>query len=162
MFDDSLPEIGDLAALDDAVVVDAAGGWARVEAAACARKQAAMAELFCRRTGLDDAEDREHWWLDPCSAVAAELGAAQGISQGLALAQTYRGVALRDRLPQIASMFEAGEISDFLVRTIVWRTALITDPEAMAASGRRPGRAGDKLGSTVGEEDRSRHRCHRR
>ena len=46
MFDGWLPEIGDLAALDDAAIVDAAGGWARVEAAACARKQAAIAETF--------------------------------------------------------------------------------------------------------------------
>src|SRR3979409_1454901 len=52
MFDGSLPEIGDLAALDDAALVDAAGGWARTENAACARKLALMAELFARRTGL--------------------------------------------------------------------------------------------------------------
>ena len=64
MFDGWLPEIGDLAALDDAAIVDAAGGWARVEAAACARKQAAIAETFCRRTGLP-ADERELWWVDP-------------------------------------------------------------------------------------------------
>ena len=46
MFDGSLPEVGDLAAL-----VDAAAGWARTENAACARKTAVMAELFARRTG---------------------------------------------------------------------------------------------------------------
>ena len=73
MFDGSLPEIGDVAAAEDDAVVDAAAGWARVEAAACARKLAAMAELFCRRTGLDSAEERECWWVDPCAAVAAEL-----------------------------------------------------------------------------------------
>ena len=67
MFDGSLPEIGELAALADAAVVDAAGGWARVEAAACARKQAAMAETFSRRTGLG-AEERELWWVDPEAA----------------------------------------------------------------------------------------------
>jgi hypothetical protein len=49
------------------------------------------------------------------------------------LHQTYRGVALADRLSQIAALFNAGLISDQLVRTIVYRTALITDPEAMAA-----------------------------
>ena len=132
MFDGSLPEIGDVAAAEDDAVVDAAAGWARVEAAACARKLAAMAELFCRRTGLDSAEERECWWVDPCAAVAAELGAAQGISRGLALAQAHRGVALRDRLPKIAELFAAGQISDLLVRAIVWRTWLIQDPEAMA------------------------------
>ena len=34
-------------------------------------------------------------------------------------------------------MFEAGVISDLLVRTIVWRTALIESPAAMAALDRR-------------------------
>ena len=119
MFDGSLPEIGELAGADDAAVVDAAAGWARVEAAACARKQAAMAELFGRRTGLDTAEDRDCWWVDPCSAVTAELAAAQNISPGLAMAQTHRGVASRDRLPKVGVLFEAGLISDLLVRAIV-------------------------------------------
>ena len=131
MFDGSLPEIGELPAADDAAVVDAAAGWARVEAAACARKQAAMAELFCRRTGLDDAEDRNDWWIDPCSAVTAELAAAQNISPGLAMAQTHRGVASRDRLPKVGALFEAGLISDLLVRAIVWRTYLIKDADAL-------------------------------
>jgi hypothetical protein len=132
MFDGSLPEIADLTGLDDAALVDAARGWARAENAACARKQAVMAELFARRTGLD-AGERELWWVDPEAAVTAELAAAQHISRGLALHQTHRGVALRDRLPKVAALFEAGEISDLLVRTIVWRTYLITDETAMAA-----------------------------
>jgi hypothetical protein len=132
MFDGSLPEIDELATLDDAALIDAAGGWARVENAACARKQAVMAEVFRRRTGLETAEDRDWWWVDPDAAVTAELAAAQRTSQGLALHQTYRGVALADRLPKIAALFAAGLISDLLVRAIVWRTALIIDPRAMA------------------------------
>ena len=64
--------------------------------------------------------------------MAAEIGAAGGISQGLAVSQTHRGVALRDRLPKIAALFAAGVISDLLVRTIVWRTALVDSPDAMA------------------------------
>lgn len=111
----------------------AAAGWARVESAAAARKQAVMAELFRRRTGLDEALDRELWWVDPDSAVAAELAAAQHISPAMALAQTHRAVALRDRLPKVAAMFEAGLISDLLVRTIVYRTSLMLDPDALTA-----------------------------
>ncbi len=84
-----------------------------------------MAELFGRRTGCADAAERDMWWVDPDAAVAAEIGAAGGISQGLALSQTHRGVALRDRLPAVARLFAAGLVSDLLVRTIVWRTALI-------------------------------------
>jgi hypothetical protein len=131
MFDGSLPEVGDLAALDDAALVDAAGGWARTENAACARKLAVMAELFARRTGLA-AGERELWWVDPEAAVGAELGATQNVSAWMALAQAHRGVVLGDRLPKIAALFEGGLISEMLVRAIEYRTALVTDPEAIA------------------------------
>ncbi len=132
MFDGLLPEIPDLASLTDAELVDAAGGWARAENMASARKLAVMAEIFSRRTGLAAAE-RELWWIDPDAAVAAELAAALNVSAGLALHQTNRGVALRDRLPRVAALFEAGLLSDLLVRTIVSRTYLIEDDAAMAA-----------------------------
>ena len=133
MFDGSLPEAAELASLDDAALVAAAAGWARVESAAAARKLAVMAELFRRRTGCETAWDREEWWVDPTSAVGAELAAAQGVSQGMALAQAHRGVMLADRLPKVRALFEAGLISDLLVRAIVYRTALMLDPDALAA-----------------------------
>src|SRR5690349_25064648 len=98
MFDGSLPEIADLAALDDAALVDAAAGWDRTANAACARKLAVMAEMFTRRTGLP-AGEREDWWVDPQAAVGAELAAAQNIGTWMALAQAHRGVVLADRLP---------------------------------------------------------------
>ena len=127
-----LPEIADLAALYYASLVDAAAGWSRTENAACARKLAIISELFARRTGLP-AGERENWWVDPQAAVGAELGAAQGISTWMALAHAHRGVVLADRLPKVAALFEAGVISELLVRVIEYRTALITDPDAMAA-----------------------------
>ena len=80
---------------------------ARAENAACARKLAVMAEMFARRTGLP-AGDRELWWIDPQAAVAAEMSAAVNVSQGMALHQTHRAVALRDRLPRVAALFAAG------------------------------------------------------
>jgi hypothetical protein len=131
MFDGSLPEIDELTALDDAGLVDAAAGWARTENAACARKLAVMAELFARRTGLP-AGERELWWVDPDAAVGAELGATQHISTWMALAQAHRGVVLADRLPMVAALFAAGLISELLVRAIEYRTALVTDPDAVA------------------------------
>ena len=82
-----------------------------------------------RRTGLAAGE---LWWIDPQAAVAAEMGAAVNVSQGMALHQTHRGVALRDRLPKVAALFEQGLVSDLLVRAIVWRTYLIDDEKAMA------------------------------
>ena len=111
MFDGSLPEIADLAGLDAAGLVEAARGWARAENAACARKQAVMAEIFACRTG-PPAGEHELWWVDPEAAVAAELAAAANISRSMALHQTHRGVALRDRLPAVAALFEAGRIGD--------------------------------------------------
>ncbi len=132
MFDGVLPEIADLAAVDVPGLVDAAAGWSRAENAACARKLAVLAEIFTRRTGLAD-DERDGWWLDPEAALSAELGAALNVGRGLALAQTHRGLALRERLPKVAALFEAGLISDLLVRAIVYRTALILDAEAMAA-----------------------------
>ncbi len=133
MFDESLPEIPDLGSLTDAELVDAVVGWARVENAAGARKLAVMAEVFTRRTGLADKAERELWWLDPDAAVACEVAAALNITSGLALHQTNRGLALRDRLPAVGALYEAGLISDVLVRAIVSRTYLIDDPDALAA-----------------------------
>ena len=127
----ALPEIEDLASLSDAELIAAGVGWARAENAAAARKLAVMAELFARRTGLA-AGEREDWFVDPAAELTAELAAAHGISQGLAMAQTHRAVALRDRLPEVAALFAAGRISDLMVRTIVWRTHLIVDAEALA------------------------------
>ncbi|MGA5461839.1 DUF222 domain-containing protein [Mycobacterium sp. NPDC050041] len=132
MFEALPPEMDELPESADAEVCEAITGWARIEAAACARKHAAMAELFTRRTGCDTAEDRNIWWVDPDAAVGAEIGAAQNISSGLALFQTHRAVALRDRLPQVAALFADGQITELLVRTLVSRTNLITDPDVMA------------------------------
>ncbi|MEW5810598.1 MAG: DUF222 domain-containing protein [Actinomycetota bacterium] len=127
MFDGS--DLGSLSAAD---LIDAARQWAREENAAAARKMAVMAELFTRRTGIG-AEDRSGWWLAPDAAVAAEMAAAVGITQGLALHQIHRAVELRDRLPGVAALFAEGLISDMLIRKIVYRTGLVTDAAVMAA-----------------------------
>ncbi|WP_197373459.1 HNH endonuclease signature motif containing protein [Mycolicibacterium baixiangningiae] len=133
MFDGSLPEIGAFSALSDAEIVAASAGWGRVESAAAARKLAAMAEVFRRRTGIDDAAERENWFIDAETSVLSELAAAHHITDRLASTQTQRGVLLANRFPHIAALFEAGLISDLLIRAIVYRTYLITDPDAMAA-----------------------------
>jgi hypothetical protein len=41
-------------------------------------------------------------------------------------------MALRERLPRVAEVFAAGQISYRLVNSIAYRTALITDPDALA------------------------------
>ncbi|WP_226863523.1 HNH endonuclease signature motif containing protein [Mycolicibacterium baixiangningiae] len=133
MFDGSLPEIADFSALSDAELILATGSWARVESAAAARRLAAMAEMFRRRTGLDAAVDRHNWFVDPEASAISEVAAAQNITESLAMFQTHRAVMLNDRLPKVAALFAQGLINDLLVRAVVTRTALITDPDLRAA-----------------------------
>ncbi|WP_204250223.1 HNH endonuclease signature motif containing protein [Mycolicibacterium goodii] len=131
MYDRSLVEIAEFAALSDAALEDQARGWAQAEAAASARKHAAMAELFTRATDTPTADERRWWFVDPDAAVGAQLGAAQGITAWAALHQAQRGVALRDRLPRVNEVFAAGLVSELIVRNICWSTALMLDPDKL-------------------------------
>ena len=128
MFDELL-QGAELARADDATVVAAISGWARAEAAASARRLAAIAELVRRHaTG---PVHYAHWSCDNWDAMAAEVSAAQGISHGMASGQMYLAVALRDRLPRVAALFADGTISARLAATMVWRTDLIKDAETL-------------------------------
>ncbi len=130
MFDNALPGLDELKHADDSTVVAAITGWARVEAAASARRLAAIGEWVGR--GVEGGSPESgRWSCDNWDAMAAEVGAAQGISHGMASGQMYLAVALRDRLPRIAALFADGMISYALVRTIAWHTDLIEDPEAL-------------------------------
>ncbi len=120
MFDPQLP---------DAAVVAAIAEGARAEAAAAARRLAAIAELVARRA--DGPTDCAHWSCDNWDAMAAEVAAAQGISHSMASGQMYLACALRDRLPRVAALFAEGTISARLASAIVWHTDLIKDPEVM-------------------------------
>ena len=121
----------------------------RAENAACARKLAVMAELFARRTGLPAAE-RELWWIDPQAAVAAEMSAAVNVSQGMALHQTHRGVALRDRLPNGGGVVRGR--SGQRPAGAHHRMAHLPDHRAGTDGrrGRRTGRTHHRLGGVVG------------
>jgi Domain of unknown function (DUF222) len=110
----------------------AVGAWARVENAACARKLAAMADVLERRRGADGSAEREQWCLDNWDAVCAEVGAVFNVSLGVASHQLILAWALRERLARVGEVFAAGLISFRLVNTIVYRTALILDPDARA------------------------------
>jgi hypothetical protein len=117
-----------VAATDGISGVGAAGAWARVENAACARRLAATADMLEARCSADGSAEREQWCLDNWDAV----GAAQNVSLGVASHQLMIAKALRERLPRVAEVFAAGQISYRLVNAIVYRTALIGDPEARA------------------------------
>ena len=129
MFDVVLPTVEALGRADDAELVAAIAECAQVEAAAAARRLAAIAELVHRRA--DGPTDCAHWSCDNWDAMAAEVAAAQNISHAMASGQMYLAVALRDRLPRVAALFAEGGISARLAATIVWHTDLIKDPETL-------------------------------
>jgi hypothetical protein len=130
MFDTAWPGLEELTSADDAVVAAAIRGWAQVEAAAAARRLAAVGELVARRVRGGSAE-RGRWSCDNWDAVAAEVAAALNVSHGMASGQMYLATALRERLPRVAALLADGEISYALARTIAWHTDLIDDPETL-------------------------------
>lgn len=113
----------------DAGLIGAIEEAARAEAAAAARRLAAIAELVHRRCG--DAETA-HWACDAWDAAAAEISAALGVSHGRAAGQMHLGESLRLRLPRVAELFLAGRLSTRVVAAISWRTSLVTDPATMS------------------------------
>ncbi len=114
-----------------AAEAEAIAAWAKVEAAACARRLAAMVVLLDRCYAADGSADREQWCLDNWDAVCAQIAAAEQITSGLASRQLLVATALRDRLPRVAAQFAAGTPSYRVVSAIVWRTALIKDSNAL-------------------------------
>jgi hypothetical protein len=65
------------------------------------------------------------------------VAAALRISQGLAGSRLRYARAMREQLPQVAEVFQAGDIDIRLFQTMVYRTGLITDREVLAAVDRR-------------------------
>ena len=91
---------------------------------------AAIGELFAYR--LTRCSDTEDWAVDTEAAVSAEVAAALRISQGLAASQLRYARAMRERLPKLAEVFQAGDIDQRTFATIVYRTDLITDRDLLA------------------------------
>ncbi|WP_244895983.1 HNH endonuclease signature motif containing protein, partial [Mycobacterium asiaticum] len=119
-----------------AKTAESAGWIARIQAAARVQNQAAALEfvavgqLFGYR--LSRSAETEDWAMDTMEAVAAEVAAGLKISHGLGLAKVRYARAMRERLPQVAEVFIAGDIDFSAFATIVSRTDLITDPQALA------------------------------
>ncbi len=134
MFDSAVelePEA--LADADDDAVVAAIEGWARVTAAADARRLAAIAELTERRCGdPDDPDERSKWVCDPWDSCAGEVSAALNIAHRPASGQMHIGRSLRDRLPRLGALYRAGALSSRTVAAAVWRTRLVVENEVLA------------------------------
>ncbi len=114
----------------DADVVSAIGAAAVAESAAAARRLAAIGELAARWVECDEGS---RWVCDGWDCGAAEVAAALGIGHGRASGQMQVAMALRLRLPEVAAVFMAGQVSERVVEAIAWRTALVADAEVMAA-----------------------------
>ncbi len=114
---------------DDATVVAAIEEGLRAEAAAGARRLAAIAELARRRV-VDD--ERADWAFDGWASAAAEVAAAMTVGHRRASREMRIAVALRDRLPRVAALYMQGTLSSRVVSTITWRTQLVEDAEALA------------------------------
>src|ERR1700756_4857508 len=104
---------------------------ARAENRAAAAQLVAIGQLFGYR--LSRCSETEDWAIDTMEAVAAEVGAALRISQRLALSRVEDARALRERLPKVGEVFQAGDIDYRAFQTIVSRTDLITDPDVLDA-----------------------------
>ncbi|MBI5737593.1 MAG: DUF222 domain-containing protein [Mycolicibacterium neoaurum] len=70
--------------------------------------------------------------VDDWELVAAELGAELGISRGRACTLISQGRDLLTRLPKFADTFATGTVDLRVLRVILHRTALITDPDVMS------------------------------
>ena len=102
----------------------------RIENRAVAAQLAAIGALFRHR--LSQCSETEDWAVDTMAAVAAEVAAGLRISQGLATDRVHYARAMRERLPKTAEVFLAGDIGFQAFATIVSRTDLIVDPDALA------------------------------
>lgn len=120
--------------LSDGGVVDIIAEAARVENRACARRLAAIAELYERRViPVQDGHGRELWRIDPWEAVAAEVSAAACITAAAAGSLIHNAICLRERLPKVGALFADGAIDYRTVRMIVTRTLLALEPDVLAA-----------------------------
>ncbi|MCV7151555.1 HNH endonuclease signature motif containing protein [Mycolicibacterium pyrenivorans] len=118
------------AGLDESELIAAIAQAAREEAAAGARKSAAIAQLVHLTVTYDDEGGR--WVYDSWAEAASELGAVLNIGQKRASGQMRIAVALRERLPKIAALFIAGRLSARLISEITWRTRLVDDAQLLA------------------------------
>ena len=144
MFEQKLPDPAFSAWLDEhverccpsttaqsAALIDRIRAAGRAQNRAAAAQLVAIGELFGYR--LTRCSETEEWAIDTMEALAAEVAAALRISQRAAADKVRYARALRERLPKVGALFEAGEIGFHAFATIVYRTDLIEDREVLAA-----------------------------
>jgi len=115
---------------ESAALLDRIGEAGRSEAQAAARRLVAVGELFALR--LRDSGEHADWPMDTWDAVAAQVASALRCSLSMGSSYLRYAMALRDRLPEVGRLFEAGDIDYRAFQTVVFRTDLIADGEALA------------------------------
>ena len=113
-----LPDYPDPDTIPAAYRTDAARRLHRFEAMISARKLAYAASLFAYYRASENAEDRHYSRLDAIDLAEAELSAGLGISSWNASVYINVGMALRDRLPNVAAAHAAGDLDYSQVRII--------------------------------------------
>jgi Domain of unknown function (DUF222) len=113
-----------------AALVDRLRAAARAENRAAAEQLVVIGQLFADR--YSSCSQTDDWAIDTEAAVAAEVGAALRISQGRAASRLRYARAMRERLPQVGEVFNAGDIDYRAFSTIVYRSDLITDPDVLS------------------------------
>jgi hypothetical protein len=115
---------------ESAALLDRVRDAARAEAQAAAQRLVAIGELYVLR--CRDSGEREDWAMDTWEAVAAQVAAALHTSVAMGSSYLRYAMAMRDRLPEVGRVFQAGDIDYRAFQTIVFRTDLITDVEVLA------------------------------
>lgn len=116
---------------ESAGFLDRARAAGRVENQAAAAQLEAIGELLAYRFGQHSGN--ELWVVDTMEAVGAEVAAGLRIGQTRAMTKVQYARAMRERLPQTAQVFCAGEIGVAEFGVIVFRTDAILDAEVMAS-----------------------------
>ena len=111
--------------------LDAARDQLRAERTAVAAKILAAGRFaLARMVELGNAF--EDLIVDDWEVVAAELGAELGLSRGRACTLITQGRILITDLPRFADAFGTGVVDLRVLRIILNRTALVTDPDIMS------------------------------
>ncbi|AHC24758.1 MULTISPECIES: HNH endonuclease signature motif containing protein [Mycobacteriaceae] len=120
-----------LSELSDGELIAEVTDATRAEAAAAARRLAAIAEVTARHCE-DEDESSALKLIDGWAHAKAEISAACNLGPRAASTQMRIGMALRDRLPRTAEVFARGLVSAKVINAITWRTHLVTDEDALA------------------------------
>jgi Domain of unknown function (DUF222) len=130
-FDEVMERCYPSATTESAALLEGICALARLENRSVAAQLDGIGQLFAHR--LSRCSQSEDWAIDTMAAVAAEVGAALRTSQGMAESRLSYARAMRERLPKVGGLFEAGDIDYRAFQTIVFHTDLITDAAVLAA-----------------------------